>query len=422
MEYLPDGEDGAPWNVGDWPALKLAFDLQPTELPQWHQDLAGQGRYWTIIRRIFGVIPFFGDAVEEEDQEEWDWKKLSKTLTVDEKTLRQDLAEIVEHWKKLRVSRKIQSPGKDGVKPVDAAPRISPQEAMSDEQITELLTLYRFNHVKGKDRVFVASRILERRSLFEDPNRREAARGLVTMELNLQDNETTRTLLKARLESLGKKVDKGEDLTPKESEELQSLQTSLDKNEIAHSNLFNKYYTAANNLGAEEIEAGELRKVAYGTVSQFIAAQIEYYGTGSRDLIDGMFTSDEILWQTTPIPLRPPQYRFDKVLQIYDATRPENLWSGKYEPPSFATGSDFKTHREACRRIAQIVKGLVDEAEPAHIPAIDDVTATEDADNLDPADDYDSPPDPQPDPTTQPTPPTFIQPATTQAEDYIVMG
>lgn len=415
VEYFPEGEEGAPWNVNDWPGLKAAFDLQSHELDQWHQDLAGQGRYWTVIRRIFGVMAVFGDAVEDEDQEEWDWKKLSRSLSVDEKALRLDLTDAVDHWKKLRVSRRIQRPGENGVNPVDnasAAPRFSPREAISDAEITQLLTLYRFGHLKGKDRVFAAGRITELRSIFEDTNRREAARGLVTMELNLQDNETSRSLLKARLESLAKKLDKDEDLTAKDSLEIQSIQTSLEKNETAHTKLFEKYYNAANSLGAEEIEAGELRKVALGTISHFIEAQREYYASGDRALVDGMFAADEVVWQTTPLPLRPPQYRADIVTRVREALLPENLWNGDYKPSTI--------QREACRRLSKIVKGLEEEADPTRIPEIDDVTSTEDADNLDAADDYEPSTDsPNQDPAP---PPIIITPAAPDNDDVMVMG
>lgn len=412
MDYFPEGEDGIPWTVKDWPGLSEAFEIKSHELLQWHQDLAGQGRYWLIIRRIFGVMAVFGDAAEEEDQEDWDWKKLSKALSVDEKTLRADFSDAREHWKKLRVSRRIQRPGEDPVKQVDTpAARLSISEGMTEEKINGLLTLYRFGHLRGKDRVFAAARITELRSIFEDPNRREAARGLVAMELNLHDNETSRSLLKSRLESIAKKVDRGEDLSVKESEEIRDIQVSLEKNETAHTKLFEKYYNAANNLGAEEIEAGELRKVALGTISHFIEAQREFYASGDKALVDGMFTADEVIWLTTPLPLRPPQYRVDIVTRVREALLPENLWSGDYKPTPI--------QREACRRLAKIVKGLEEESEPTRIPTIDDATSTEDAENLDAVDDFESPELP---PSSTPSVPLVTSPPMQDNEEIMVMG
>jgi hypothetical protein len=421
VDYFPtEDEDEIAWKVTKWQELSAAFHLQESQLPLWHQSLAVHDRYWRIVRRIFGVMAHFGDASEEEDLEDWDFAKLSARLAVPEKTLRDDLAATIEHWEKLCVAASIQRPASAGapVNPLDSPARVSPLKDIAEEKINDLLEEYRFDYLKKKDRAFVARRLIELATLMEDPNRREPARQLIMMELALSDSETTRALLKSRLETISDKKDLGD----KESSELQKIQDSLDKNEISHTKLTEKYLKAAGDLGAEQIEQGELRKVALGTASHFVEAIRQYYLAGDRSLIDGVFAADEIIWETTPLPLRPPQYRPDLVLRINEAMKPENLWNPNYEPSSFAQPGMFKTHREACRRLLLIAKRLVEEEDTKHIPDIDDASAsdeTEDSthEDLDPEP---APTDPIPF-TTTPSP--IITPSPLPREESVmVMG
>jgi hypothetical protein len=411
LDYYPEGDDGVPWSVNDWRALKEAFELTEAELVAWHGDLAGDTRHWKIIKRIFGVMAILGDAVEDEDAEEWNWAKLSKHWGVKEELLREELAMAVDHWKRLRVSRKIGGGGTTaGVKPVDGegkAGGFKPHEEMAEERIGELLARYRFvDIVSHSERPFVARRLLELRPALEDHNRRESARQLIMMELNLADSEKVRALAKRRLDTLSKNAD----ISDKQSAEIQAIQASLEKNEKAHTALSEKYFKAAAEFGEEEIEQGELRKVAIGTVSHFIEAQRQYHANHDRALIDGMFTADEIIWLTTAIPLRPAQYRPDLVLRVNEAMRPENLWAPDYVPS--------KIPREASRRLLKLVQGLTDEEDTPRIPEIDDAPGADDADDSEaPSAGDDPPPPPAEIPHTAPA----FEPVARE-EEFMVMG
>jgi len=376
MEFYPDGDDGVPWAVKDWPGLKLAFGIEEHELEMWHRILVNpESRPWQIVKRIHGVVAMIGDAVEDDDDIDWTWDTLAKRFGVAEKVLREDFQAAVDYWKKERLSRSIAAvrPVADGVKSPDSPGRANPREVIAEERIQELLEDYRFDHLKGKDRIFVARRILEMRGLLEDKNRREAARQLINMELNLSDFEESRALLKSRMDAIH---DSKLDVTKENAKEIVTIQEALSKNEKDHTALTTKYLKAAEELGSEEIEQGELRKAALGTVSYFIESQRQFYATGDRSPIDGVFTADELVWLTTPHAMRDAQYRFDVVLATNEALKPHNLFNPDYKPPSFA--KDGKIHREACRRMLRFGKMLAEEEEPAHIPDIDDQPAGED--------------------------------------------
>lgn len=389
VEYEPVEGDGVLWTVEDWPALAATFDLEESDLVAWHSDLSGTVRPWLVIRRIFAVKAMFGDAVEDDDLEEWDWKSLSTKLGVKESELRDDLARAVEFWRKNRTARKIG----DVVKPLDADSPSPLREKLAEDKITELLREYRFDHLKGEDREFTARRITELQTLFTDKNKREQARQLVIMELHLHDSEKTRSVLKNRLDKLHGR----DDLSASESKELMAIQEAMEKQEKSHTALTKNYMAAAADLGAEEVEQGELRKAALGTASYFVEAVSEYYRDGSRALIDGVFTAEELKWLTDPIPMRPAQYRPDIVVAVNEAMLPYNLFDPDYKPS--------KIPREASRRMINLARGLVEEQEPTPVPEIDSVPS--DTDDVEAEIDdgplpEDTPPEESPPPAPEP--------------------
>lgn len=371
LEYAPLGEEGDPWTVNDWRGLSATFGVGAAEMVAFHHDFSGDSRHWKIIRRIYGVMASMGDAVEEEDMESWDWKKLSSRLAVPEKLLREELDDAVVFWKKQCVSRKIRqakTAAPEEVNSLDEIPRFNVHRDIEESAVRELLEKFRFGHVSSAaDRLFVANRILEQRRLFDDKNRRESARQIIVMELNLADSEAGRALLKRRLDALLKKAT---DISKTEGEEVMSISTSLEKNEKAHTALSEKYFKAAADIGEDAIEEGEVRKIALGTFSHAVEAVREYYASGERLLMDGMFAADELVFLTTPLGIRPAQYRPDIVLRVNEAMKPENLWDPDYKPTVI--------QREVSRRLLRLAKGLTEEEEPAFIPDIDEAPGSED--------------------------------------------
>lgn len=377
LEYAPAGDDAPPWLIGDWRAVSSAFDLKEHEVNDWHTALAGQGRPWQVIRRIHSIAPLWGDGITPDDMRTWTWASLSSALGVSEKNLKADLDAAIDFWKKARMSlsvqRAVQSSAASPADPAPQSPASSPSDGLpdfqihqhfNDEQITAILTPFRFHTIKSHaDRLYVANRIIELRKLLEDKYKREQVRQLIVMELSMANYEATIHALKSRLET----IQKASEIQSKESAEIQSISKSLSETEKALTILSTTYQKQADDIGGDEMEAGEARRVAIGTASHLVEAHRKYYASGDRSLIDGMFTADEIVWLTQPLSIRPAQYRPDVVLRVREAFQPENLWSPDYKPTTI--------QREACRRMLKLVQALTDEAEPETISGIDDVSA-----------------------------------------------
>jgi len=383
LEYTP-AED-LPWLIEDWPGVSASFGLAAHEVDAWHLALAGQGRPWLVIRRVFKIAPMWGDGCSADDIKKWSWPELSKLLGVPEAHLRNDLAAAVEFWSRARQSESLQAQiaklksttdGDGSVKQLDGLPQFQIHQEFTDDQIAAILTPFRFNSIRSaSDRLYVANRILELRNLLEDKQTRESARTLIVMELNMASHESALHAHKLRLETL----QRGTEISESQSKEILKLGDAITTTEKALTQLSTTYRTAASELGSDEIEAGEQRRVAIGTISHLVEAHRQYYADGSKTLIDGMFTADEIVWLTTPLTIRPAQYRADVVLRVNEAMIPENLWGKDYKPTVI--------QREACRRLLKLAQLLAEEIQPPVIPEIDADTASGDDDDAPVSDD-----------------------------------
>jgi hypothetical protein len=409
LEYAP-ADDAPPWLIEDWQGLAAAFDLHAHEVLAWHVALAGQGRPWLVIRRRFKIAPLWGEGYSPDDLKVWSWAELASSLGVPEAHLKTDLDAAREFWKKARMtsalSRQpatstlascVSPPEVVAAKPPDGLPQFSIHQDFTDAQIAATLTPFRFQSIRSaSDRLYVANRILELRKLLEDKQTRESARTLIVMELNMASHESALQAHKYRLECLQKSGEISKD----QSTEILKLGEAITATEKALTLLSTTYRAAAADLGSDEAEAGEQRRVAIGTISHLTEAHRQYYADGSRVLIDGMFSADEVVWLTTPHTIRPAQYRPDVVLRVREACIPENLWGKDYTPTVI--------QREACRRLLKLTQLLTEEIPPPDIPEIDadNSAAEEDPDSAPLAapapdapclvtDDY-TPPEPRP--------------------------
>ena len=376
LEYAP-AEDSPPWQIDDWQGLAAAFDLQGHEVVAWHLAIAGQGRPWLVIRRRFKIAPLWGDGYSADDLKLWSWAELAASMGVPEAHLKTDLEAARAFWKKARLTSSLQSsikrrestndpprssvtdpkpspPGDPGL------PQFSIHQDFNEAQIEAILTPFRFQSIRSaSDRLYVANRILELRKLLEDKQTRESARTLIVMELNMASHESALQSHKYRLESL----QKSPEISKEQSTEILKLAEAITATEKALTLLSTTYRSAAAELGSDEAEAGEQRRIAIGTISHLTEAHRQYYADGSRVLIDGMFAADEVVWLTTPLTIRPAQYRPDVVLRMREAMIPENLWGRDYAPTVI--------QREACRRLLKLTQLLCEELPPPDIPEID---------------------------------------------------
>ena len=381
LEYSPGGDDSTPWLIEDWRAAAEAFALSADEATAWHIALAGQGRPWLVIRRIFRVNPLWGPGTSPDDLQAWTWATLAAALGVPEKHLRTDLDAACDFWKIAKLTANVTRAAPDSSSspstlnsqpstsssPADGLPDFQIHQDFTDSQITAILTPFRFQSIRSaSDRLYIANRIIELRKLLEDKHKRESARTLIVMELNMASHESTLQVLKQRLETLQKSTD----VTKEQSSEVIKIGESITTSEKALTALSVTYRNAADDLGGDEAEAGEVRRVALGTISHLVEAHRQYYLTGERVLVDGMFTAEEVVWLTTPLTIRPAQYRPDIVLRMREAMIPENLWGADYKPTVI--------QREACRRMLKLVQSMTEEIEPPVIIGIDDGVATSD--------------------------------------------
>lgn len=365
VEYMP-AAGKVQWVAGLWPELSKEFYLEEKELPAWHDVLAGQGRPWLVIRRIFHVAAIFGDPDDTDSLRPWKYSELSDHLGVSEKALREDMASAVDHWRKMRVANASRQKQANDSAPDDAESggfAFAIHREIADKDVGEILAAFRFSHIKdARDRLYVANRILELRHLLENKLKRESARQLIVMELNLSAYETGFASLK---DALARLSGKGGTYDEERSKEIRQLSSAIAEAEKSITILAEKHRKASDEIGEADIEEYEKKRVALETISYFIEATRRYYEDGSRTLVDGVFTAEELVWSTTPLTIgRPAQYRPDIVLRVREAMEPENLWDGDYKPTVI--------QREACRRMLRLSQALSEEMEPETIPEIDD--------------------------------------------------
>ncbi|NQX02896.1 hypothetical protein HQ447_19740, partial [bacterium] len=217
LEYSPAGDDSTPWLIEQWPLAAAAFELDEDEVAVWHQVLAGQGRPWLVIRRIFRINPMWGPGTSPDDLQTWTWASLASSLGVPEPHLRADLEAAKDFWKKSKLSASVvravsssspstinsQPSTSPSVNPLDSLPEFQIHQSYAEDQITAILTPFRFQSIRSSaDRLYIANRIIELRKLLEDKHTRESARTLIVMELNMASHESTLQVLKQRLETL----------------------------------------------------------------------------------------------------------------------------------------------------------------------------------------------------------------------------
>ena len=404
LEYYPGGEDSPPWQVDDWRALSEAFSLRQAEVLHWHEALAGQGRPWLVIRRIFHVAPVFGPEAGPDDMRKWSFKELSAAQGVSEARLQADLEAAKEFWQRERLAGSVRAKIKEAapdegaavevaVKRIDGLPEFSVHQELDEATVMDILGPLRFDHYKSKqDRLYVANRCLELKQFLTDKHQREPTRQLIGLEVTMGAYELTQSQLKARLDE----IRRGTTTSEKAGDELVKLSKALQENEKALADLAERHSDLAHKLGADDIEVGERKREALGTISYFADAHRRYYESGDRLLIDGVFTADEVMWLTTPLTIRPAQYRADVVIRAREAMLPDNLWNGRYEPSV--------VQRDACRRLADLVQGLAEELTPDTIEGVDDAERGTSEEGAPPPEEYRPPLPLAPPPEVEPEP------------------
>ncbi len=368
--------DGSDWRVDRWPELKRAFSLRENELRLWHEELAGQGRAWVVARRLFGVFPLLG--AESDDFKTWSSESLGKSLGISSAKVEMDLDAAVEFWNKRKklssLEAKVEKPKSASgvIKPsgddMDMVDIPSIYKVIDDDTVERILTAYGFSHVKGEStRLEVADRLLSLKRQFEQPNTRAMARQLVNMELAMATYEAVIIGIKNDLELLDTQVGS--------KDERRKLAGEMAEYEKRLGTLSEKYSKLLSDIGGDELDLEAQKRLSVDQLSFFLEGIREYHADGNRQLIDGVFTADEIQWLLTPTKMRDPQYRMDFVAVMNDAMRPENLWDRDYVPSP--------VQRSVCRQLHKVIESMVEISDDEEIvEGVDDVEFSEDEDGL----------------------------------------
>jgi hypothetical protein len=368
VSYVPV-EDKPEWQIDRWPALARAFELQAGELPLWHAELAGQGRPWSILRLLYQIGPLFGEAFDPDVMRPWTAAEIAGKFGITQAAVDEEHAAAVAFWQRRRqevvIERRIAAntpPGKpersgdEGDVEDEAAPEATPAASIqglrevADGDVEQILIQAGFPLLKKPEhRLYCARRIVELERYFSAATWRETARQIVFSELNMREYE--RKLLE-------------QNLNAKEFRETEQSLTSLAE----------KHRKLLSEIGADQEEQVVQKSFAIDTFSYFARAMQEWYATGERKLIDGVFTAEEVMWLLTPSELRGSQYRPDIVVRLHEALRPENLWAEDYEPTPI--------QRQACRALKKIVSEFGDELatiERKPAPSTDPETSSEES-------------------------------------------
>lgn len=368
LRYSPV-EDAAPWQIEDWRSLTTAFSLAQKDVVDWHIALAGQGRPWEIVRRLYQIGPLYGEESTKDDEKQWTFEELSQKWSLPVKSLKADHDALVQFWKRtketvdLKERLNVQSSG---------LPEFESTPPIEDEKILPLLEKYRFDYLPdSKERQRVARRIMELKSQLETPAYRETARQIIAMEGSMGSYERQLYTTQRQIDDLSAK---DTDII-KELKKIGELEDRFDRIQKALTLLTQKHRELLAEIGAETEEFDAQKTIAIDSFSYGTEAMIRYYQREDRSLIDGMHTAAEILFLLTPTDVRDfQQYRPDVATRVKEALIPANLWRDDYKPTVI--------QRDACRLLKRICDGLFEEPASSVEPEIDSAVASDDGIDL----------------------------------------
>lgn len=362
FEYETSGEEY--WKVARPAELMAAFGFKKAEdeLAGWHDLMAGQGRAWEIIRRLFRVFCIMDPGPD--DVREWTRGEIAAKYGIAEGLVEQEVANAVREWDIARARSNVKQ-GISLISEEDLAhlTRFSSGEGMTEEEISRLLKAFNFDHIQ-KDPVLraeVASRIISLRTWLSSPHDRTGARELIRTEIAMHTMDSLLIGYRNKLAKYQADEDSGTDQTALIDAvylKIANLEKQMREMSKAHAD-------KQQAIGANDIDMIERKRIYVETVSFMIDQCREFEADPENWKPDGIFTAQEIDWQLEPSGERGPQYRLDIVMVANDALKPENLWNPKYKQP--------KVTRRVCQELATMynsLRGISLDAEP--LPEVDE--------------------------------------------------
>lgn len=357
LEYLPTAttKPGNEWCVHEEKLFLNDYAIHKHDLSLWHEVMVGQGRFWQIARLRYRIGPIFlGEGAEDMDRP-WSIMQIAERLAQPPATIEAELSQTWRYWQQQRAERKNES-----IMPIDsvvapsqpvanppaataiASPTLSkePTEVLpsfairkvEDTQADRMLAELGINVSDPAEKIYVASRAICFERWINDPLTREIA-------LNIIHSEKTLRSYRRNLDKVVKLLDEKNLDASKRTDLMKEMRES----EKSIRELFTAYHKAQDELGGEQSAVEDMKREAVNTLGFVTQAIAKFRSKGDTSLIDDVFTAREVVWLTTPVPMRSGQYRPDIVALIKDAMQPQNLFDEKYKPPHIT--------REACRRL-----------------------------------------------------------------------
>lgn len=351
-----EGANGAIWRVEDSGALIAAFDLDgDADLKLWQREMAGQGRPWELVRRVYGVSCLGATDPPPNDGKPMGLNRAASECGIGREKAGREIEEAKEFWRLRRAQVKLEAR--------QAAARGEELEVLPPERsafsiytapppdvVNEILVAVGLNYLEGEElRGRMAARALDFERHLKDPTSKTTARQLLRMESDMEIAERV-------IGEIGKRLLKeniGNDALDMLSKQLANQRTSLNNMVTAHQKL-------VEALGATETEILQQKRSFIDQMAMAIEGMQEFYSKdgGEHKIVDGLFSEGEVEWLMTPYGLRPPQYRPDIAVMIDDWMK--GIWD-----PEFSA-KPVKQH--VARGMLAIAKAGIErnEADPIH--------------------------------------------------------
>jgi hypothetical protein len=316
VEYFaPNSEK---WRIERGAALLETFGLSADHLGAWHGAVAPEERVWRILRWRFAIAPLLAGPLDADYMVPLSGEDIAAKLSVEPKAIEEEIDAAKAFWVRWQMANGTKS--EVGNVKAEEIERSTPTERET------ALKLHGFSDLHDEEeQLYAFTRINDLKHKLEDEEGKTIAQRCIRVELRIRRNDA----IMAKLERAAAAPD-----------------TDADKASSLRSDI-NSYHTIAGDLSKSHLELMKAmnatqeqnpsvqRKVAFvDCLGQITRAMQEYESRGDNTLIDGMFTAAEVRILTTPLSLRPAQYRPDLVMVTRDAMKHENLFRPDYEPPA----------------------------------------------------------------------------------------
>lgn len=287
------------WRIGRWELFSAELGVAAARLPEFHAWVSRSPRAWTIVRRLFAVMPLVvplgGDP---DDFRPWSRSELCAALGISEPALGLELEAVRSGWSKLDAPRTQPEPEAE-------PPKLGQIELVSSDD--DLLREFGFPvelfsgpdaDAARADKVWFCQRVREWERLLRDRNASRLAVQALIKDLRLR-----RANIKLVRDEM--KSSASEDMERKRMTAIRDLSESI----RAMERDYQEQIEALQELAPWFNVTGKQVTVT-GSIGEMIKAIQEYESRGDTKLIDGIFSALEIQVMTrTSQQVPTPQYR-----------------------------------------------------------------------------------------------------------------